>query len=184
MREGKTLAFLLRHDKEALVEGVIDRNGWRDVRDLVTHHGYTIPLLETIVTTDDKGRYEFDKPHTKIRARQGHSIDVDVGLCETVPPITLYHGTAVASIDAIYRDGIKPQSRLYVHLSSDMETAFKVGSRHGKPCAIEIDTVGMIEHGMKFYLSNNGVWLTPFVDKSYIKRVHFQYGGYHKDNVQ
>ena len=169
-KKGKELAFLLRHDKEAFDNGLIDQNGWRNVSELIEKHGYSAELLEEIVETNNKKRYEFNENRTKIRARQGHSINVDVGLSEAEPPAILYHGTSSDVIDAILKEGIKKGSRLYVHLSKDTETATNVGSRHGTPCLLSIDAKKMYEDGVKFYLSNNGVWLTEFVDAKYIKK--------------
>ena len=168
--KGKELAFLLRHDKEAFDNGLINQNGWRNVSELVSDKGYSVDLIEEIVATNNKKRYEFNEDHTKIRARQGHSINVDVGLTETEPPEVLYHGTSNDVIDSIMREGIKRGTRLYVHLSKDKETATSVGLRHGIPVLLTIDAKKMYEDGVKFYLSNNGVWLTEFVDAKYIKK--------------
>ena len=113
--------------------------------------------LEEIVSTNDKQRYEFSDDRKKIRARQGHSIHVDVELQETTPPDVLYHGTAAASVDSIMRQGILKGNRLYVHLSETVETATNVGKRHGTPAILRIDTRRMHEDGMPFYLSHNCV---------------------------
>ena len=124
--------------------------------------------LEEIVETNDKKRYEFSDDKKKIRARQGHSVDVDVELEEKTPPDILYHGTATKFLESIYKNGINSGNRLYVHLSNDEDTAKKVGSRHGTPYVLKIDANKMFNDGNKFYLSNNDVWLTKFVDKKYI----------------
>lgn len=171
--KGKELAFLLRHDKDAYNEGKIDKKGWRSVKDLIQNHGYTKDLLKEIVDTNEKKRYEFDSSGTKIRARQGHSIPVDVDLKETLPPDLLYHGTTGRFLDPIKKEGIISKSRLYVHLSYDQETAKNVGSRHGKPIILVIDSKKMREDGIKFYLSTNDVWLTEKVDPKYIKEIVF-----------
>lgn len=168
--KGKKLSFLLRHDKESYDKGLIDGDGWRNVSELIGQHGYSAELIEEIVETNNKQRYEFNGDHTKIRARQGHSINVDVGLSEAEPPAVLYHGTSSDALDSIFGEGIKKGTRLYVHLSKDKETAITVGSRHGVPCILRIDTKKMYEDGVKFYLSNNGVWLTDYVDVKYIKK--------------
>lgn len=162
--KGKKLSFLLRHDKEY----DFDRNGWRDTSDLIKNHGYTMKELEEIVETNDKKRYEFSDDKKKIRARQGHSINVDVELEEKIPPKILYHGTATRFLESIYKNGINSGSRIYVHLSDNEETAKKVGSRHGTPFVLKINAKKMYDDGIVFYLSNNGVWLTQFVDKKYI----------------
>lgn len=168
--KGKELAFLLRHDKEAFKNGLIDQNGWRNVSELVNDKGYSVDLIEEIVATNNKKRYEFNEDHTKIRARQGHSINVDVELTEAEPPKVLYHGTSTKALESIYKQGILKGERLYVHLSKDEETALKVGSRHGTPYVLKIDSEQMHKDGIKFYLSNNGVWLTDYVDVKYIKK--------------
>ena len=166
IKKGKYLSFLLRHDTEY----TFDENGYREVSDLIKNHGYTRSELEEIVSTNDKQRYEFNKYHTKIRARQGHSIDVNVDLKETTPPDTLYHGTATRFLDSIYKDGIKKMSRNYVQLSQNIETAKEVGARHGSPVILEVNTKQMTIDGIKFYLSNNNVWLTDYVSPDYIKQ--------------
>jgi putative RNA 2'-phosphotransferase len=125
-------------------------------------------LLDDIVKTNNKQRYEYNEDETLIRARQGHSIKVDVNLSESTPPDILYHGTATRFLDSILEKGIVKGNRLYVHLSKDEETATTVGARHGKPYVLKIDAKKMYEDGIKFYLSNNNVWLTDFVDAKYI----------------
>jgi putative RNA 2'-phosphotransferase len=165
---GKQLSFLLRHDSEAFSNGLIDKHGWRKVSELVKDHKYTKDLLDDIVKTNNKQRYEYNEDETLIRARQGHSIKVDVNLSESTPPDILYHGTATRFLDSILEKGIVKGNRLYVHLSKDDETATTVGARHGKPYVLKIDAKKMYEDGIKFYLSNNNVWLTDFVDVKYI----------------
>lgn len=167
INKGKYLAFLLRHDEEAFKNGLIDKHGWRNVSELIKHQGYTKELLEEIVETNNKQRYEFNSNKSKIRARQGHSINVDVELTEMTPPSILYHGTSTKALEAIYSNGITKMGRLYVHLSKDKETALKVGSRHGNPYVLEINAEQMHKDGIKFYLSNNGVWLTEYVEPKY-----------------
>lgn len=165
--KGKELAFLLRHDTKAFENGKIEEDGWREVDELIDR-GFTKDLLDEIVSTDNKQRYEYNKDGTRIRARQGHSIPVDVGLKEVTPPDILYHGTANRFLDSIREKGLIPGSRLYVHLSSDEETAIKVGSRHGKPFVIKVDAAKMVADGHVVYQSNNGVWLTKQVPIEYL----------------
>ena len=121
-KKSKELAFLLRHDTEYK----FDKHGWREVSDLVKNHGYTKDELADIVATDEKGRYEWNDQKTKIRARQGHSINVDVELKLTLAPDKLYHGTSSRFMESIKKSGLLPMSRQYVHLSEDIETAKKV----------------------------------------------------------
>ena len=164
IRKSKRLAFLLRHDEEYQ----FDEHGWREVSDLIANHGYTMELLDEIVETNIKKRYEYSEDKSKIRARQGHSINVDVELKETTPLDMLYHGTAETTVPAILKEGIIKGSRLHVHLSQTEDTAVNVGKRHGKPAVLRIDAKQMSEDGIKIYLSNNGVWLTDYVDAKYV----------------
>lgn len=170
-KSGK-LAFLLRHDNKAFEEGKIDEHGWRRVDELLDL-GFTRPLLEEIVETNNKKRYEFNTDKTKIRARQGHSIPVDVELEKRIPPKYLYHGTTDGVIDSILKEGIKSMNRLYVHLSEDVETAKKVGKRHGGSVVVfQIDSEKMESDGYEFYLSRNNVWLTKHVNPKNLAKLH------------
>ena len=172
------LSLILRHKPETI--GItLDKHGWANVKDLIAginRTGRTIDMktLEEIVRTDSKGRYSFNDNKTFIRANQGHSIPVDVELKEECPPSMLYHGTATRFLDSIKKHGIKPMKRLYVHLSLDFETAIKVGSRHGSSAVLAIDTEQMYKDGAKFYLSENGVWLTKHIDWRYVTNVYFE----------
>ena len=164
IQRSKRLALLLRHDKSY----PFDAHGWREVSDLITNHGYTMDELKEIVATNNKQRYEFSEDMTRIRARQGHSVHVDVELEEKTPPDMLYHGTAKAFLDSIMEKGIVRGNRLYVHLSETVETATNVGQRHGTPIVLVIDAKRMVEDDHHFFLSRNGVWLTDYVDSKYI----------------
>lgn len=161
---GKQLSFLLRHDKNYK----FDEHGYRTVQDLIDNYGYSIEELDDIVETNDKKRYEYNEDKSLIRARQGHSVNVNVDLKEMVPPDILYHGTTTRFYSDILKDGIKKMNRQYVHLSDNYTTAVSVGSRHGSAIVLTIDAKKMTNDGCKFYLSNNGVWLTDYVKPDYI----------------
>lgn len=163
--ESKRLSFLLRHDEEYN----FDQNGWRELNDLIVNHGFSMEDIEAIVLNNNKQRYELNEERTMIRARQGHSVEVDVELKEQVPPAILYHGTAEQYLESITTIGLIRKNRLHVHLSLSIETATKVGSRHGKVVVLKIDAQQMQADGYKFYLSNNGVWLTSEVPVKYIE---------------
>ena len=126
--------------------------------------------LEEIVSTDSKQRYSFNEDKTLIRANQGHSIPVDVELEEKRPPEFLYHGTGEKYVVSIDQIGLIQKSRLYVHLSSDVDTAEKVGQRHGKEVVYQVASGQMHRDGYKFYLSVNNVWLTKEVPTKYLER--------------
>ena len=168
----KYISLILRHKPEVI--GItLDEHGWANVDELIAGitktHQIDMATLERIVAEDEKQRYSFNEDRTLIRANQGHSIPVDVELDEKEPPEFLYHGTGekyVASIDA---QGLVPKSRLYVHLSSDVDTARKVGQRHGKPVIYIVKSGEMYKAGYKFYRSVNGVWLTKNVPVEHLE---------------
>ena len=168
---GRFLSLVLRHNPSAA--GItLDEHGWADVEKLlvgVNRTGRKIDMstLERIVRESNKQRYSFNENHTKIRANQGHSVQVDVKLREVEPPRYLYHGTASRFLPAIQAEGIRKMSRQYVHLSGDFETAMAVGKRHGIPVVITIDAEAMAQDGVTFYRSENGVWLCEHVDPKY-----------------
>jgi len=171
-KTSKFLSYVLRHHPE-LIDLNLDENGWANVDELITKskndsQGFTFEELDEIVQTNDKKRFIFNEDKTRIRANQGHSIDINLALIPQQPPEFLYHGTAESNIESILEKGIEKRSRQHVHLSQDKETATKVGMRHGKPIILTINTQKMFDDGIEFYLSENNVWLTDFVDAKYI----------------
>ena len=169
----KYISLILRHKPETI--GItLDEHGWANVDELINGiaktHEMNMDILEEIVRTDEKQRYSFNDDKTKIRANQGHSIQVDVELEEKAPPEILWHGTGEKFTSFIDAQGLIPKSRLYVHLSKDKETAEKVGSRHGKPVLYIVKAMEMYRDGYKFYLSKNGVWLTKEVPVKYLEK--------------
>ena len=168
------ISLILRHKPEVI--GItIDEHGWANVEELIqgiakNNPGFNKEILEEIVQTDNKQRYSFNDDKILIRANQGHSIPVDVELEEKEPPKILYHGTGEKYIASIDQNGLIPKSRLYVHLSKDVETAKAVGKRHGKEVVYSINSEQMYKDGYKFYLSKNGVWLTKRVPVKYVMK--------------
>ncbi|NDW10180.1 RNA 2'-phosphotransferase [Dysgonomonas sp. 520] len=171
-RIGKFLSLVLRHNPETI--GIeLDKNGWANVQELIEKckkHRYHFSMddLIEIVETNDKKRYSFSEKRNKIRASQGHSIAIDLALTPVEPPELLYHGTATRFLSSIMEQGVIKGSRQRVHLSKDKETATKVGARHGKPAILTIMSGKMYKDGILFYQSDNGVWLTDYVDTKYI----------------
>jgi len=172
-KASKMLSLVLRHKPEA-ISITLNKNGWALVSDLVLgmgKHGHSITMLELeeIVASDNKQRFSFNADRTKIRANQGHSIEVDLELEEQQPPDLLYHGTAYDFLDRIVREGLKRMNRQFVHLSLNKETALKVGRRHGKAVVLEVNAKQMCVDGFKFYISENGVLLINAVPFKYLR---------------
>lgn len=165
----KFISFVLRHEPGS-VGIVLDSQGYVEIKQLVRamrKDGLTESLLREIVAEDEKQRYTISG--NKIRAAQGHSFPVDLGLKPVEPPVLLYHGTASKNVDSIRKEGLHPRSRLQVHLSSNVETALAVGSRHGHPVLITIDAQRMFNDGLKFFQADNGVWLVNGVPPNYMR---------------
>lgn len=172
IRYSKFLSLVLRHQPEVI--GIeLDAGGWAEVDQLIhgaNRKGYSfdLELLKEIVDTNDKKRFAFNEDGSKIRASQGHSRGVDLGLFPQKPPEELYHGTATRYWASIQEKGLIKGRRQHVHLSSDLKTAGKVGIRHGKLLVLRVDSRRMHQEGHEFYLSQNGVWLTDRVPMEFL----------------
>lgn len=169
----KFLSLVLRHQPE-LIGVKLDEQGWVNVEELLTRaraHGNTISreVLEYVVDTNSKKRFAFSDYKQFIRASQGHSVEVELGYEPKMPPGLLYHGTAKRFVGAILKTGLEKRSRQHVHLSSDTETAIKVGQRHGEPVIFQVLAAEMHQNGYQFFLSANGVWLTNDVPVRFLK---------------
>jgi putative RNA 2'-phosphotransferase len=170
----KFLSLILRHSPQTIHLNM-DKNGWVNIDELIHNANkyrnicLTIDLIRIIVENNDKQRFIISNDGEKIRANQGHSITVDLGLESKTPPEVLYHGTASHFLDSIMKDGLKPMKRQCVHLSKTEEIALTVGKRHGKPIVLYINAKDMHKEGYKFYLSENKIWLVDKVPVKYIK---------------
>lgn len=171
-RDSKFLARVLRHEPD-LINIRLDREGWVQVDELLRKlkqagRKRSRDQLRQIVDTNDKRRFTLSLDGRRLRAAQGHSINVDLALPAIAPPDTLYHGTASQNLDKIFEGGLNAGRRRQVHLSSDPETATRVGRRHGKPVVLRIDAGKIHADGCAFFLSDNGVWLTYSVPAEYL----------------
>jgi putative RNA 2'-phosphotransferase len=170
----KFLSLVLRHKPETIGIG-LDQNGWTNVDELIAKaNNYGIKLdkkiLNHIVETNAKKRFVFNENFEKIRASQGHSVDIELGYINQKPPEMLYHGTGEKSVQSILEAGLEKRGRQHVHLSGDIETAVKVGQRHGKPVVFKILAEKMYLDKFEFFLSDNGVWLTENVPAKYLQK--------------
>lgn len=163
----KFLSFVLRHKPDA-IDLTLDSQGWASIDELIERGNATGTQfdredLQHVVETSDKKRFSVSADGLRIRAAQGHSVTVELGLSPQEPPSVLYHGTATRFVESILSEGLKPQDRQHVHLSIDEATAQRVGQRHGKPVILKIEALRMHAKGFKFFLADNGVWLTDQV---------------------
>ncbi|MYW44636.1 RNA 2'-phosphotransferase [Streptomyces sp. SID161] len=170
VKVSKYLSRHLRHQPERI--GLTpDHGGWVEIDTLIgaaAAHGFrfTRDELDHVVATNDKQRFVIDGD--RIRASQGHSIEVDLGLPPTPPPPHLYHGTVTRNLAAVQAEGLLPMTRHAVHLSADRETATRVGARRGRPVVLTVDSGAMHRDGHVFHVSANGVWLTAAVPPRYL----------------
>jgi len=177
-RFSKLLSYILRHNPTDY-DIKLDSQGWTPVKVLLKNINtrrankertpYTVEQLREVVATNDKQRFSFDSTGTKIRANQGHSIDIKIKYDERTPPEFLYHGTVGDFLSGIFSKGLVKGGRTHVHLSADVETAAKVGGRRGKPVILSVRAEDMTRDGFKFYLSPNNVWLAEHVPPEYIE---------------
>ncbi|KRP92715.1 MULTISPECIES: RNA 2'-phosphotransferase [Bradyrhizobium] len=168
----KFLSLVLRHQPET-IGLVLDSHGWASIDDLIAKANaagtkFGRDDLLRVVAESDKKRFSLSPGTDRIRAAQGHSVSVELGLAPQEPPSILYHGTATRFVEAILSEGLKPQARQQVHLSSDEATAQRVGQRHGKPHIFKVDAGSMHAKGFKFFRAENGVWLTDHVPPEFL----------------
>lgn len=167
----KSVSFWLRHKPEK-IGLTLNKGGWADVKELIEKAQVEIAFdfndLKEVVKNCDKQRFSFSEDFCSIRANQGHTVKVDIAFKEIVAPPVLYHGTVEQFVESIKKKGLLPMKRHHVHLSKDIETATKVGARRGKPVILSIDAKTMQDYGYRFFISENGVYLTDSVPKRYI----------------
>lgn len=173
IKTSKRMAMWLRHNPAA-IGLTMDSAGWVAVDELLRQarahgRGFSRAALDEVVAGNNKQRFEFDGAGTRIRARQGHSVEVELGYPAAEPPALLYHGTAQAQVAAILHEGVRPMSRHAVHLSVDVDTARNVGGRHGKPVVLDVDAAAMHAAGHEFQVTGNGVWLVAAVPAEFLR---------------
>ena len=175
VKVSKFLSLHLRHEPGRLGLGLAP-GGWVGVDELLeacARKGFDVSRaeLEEVVARNDKRRFSFDETGARVRANQGHSVEVDLQLAPATPPAVLYHGTGERSVGAILAGGLHRMSRHHVHLSADAETARRVGTRHGRPVVFEVEAARMHADGHVFHVSANGVWLVESVPTEYLRRL-------------
>ncbi|MFO0939948.1 MAG: RNA 2'-phosphotransferase [Pirellulales bacterium] len=172
-RISKFLSLVLRHQPETI--GItLDDAGWTSVEELLTamqlhRQAITREILDHVVASNDKQRFAFSQDGLMIRARQGHSVEVELGYESAQPPEFLLHGTPTAAVESIRREGLKKMKRHHVHMHSDESTAKSVGARRGSPVILRICAQKMASEGFEFFVTANDVWLTDHVPARFIE---------------
>jgi putative RNA 2'-phosphotransferase len=175
IKRGRKLSLLLRHQPD-LLKLKMNSEGWVELNELIDawgakdwSPGINLDVLKRLVDENDKKRYTLDLENSRIRARQGHSVSIDLGLEPVIPPEKLFHGTVSKFLESIKVDGLIKGRRQHVHLSLDLKTANKVGQRRGKPVILSVNSEAMHHQGFKFYLSDNDVWLAEAIPAEFIE---------------
>lgn len=171
-KTSKFLSYILRHRPDEIGLN-LDPAGWVDISVLIEKANakgkrLSQELLRLVVETNDKQRFAISEDGLRIRANQGHSIEVELALEPRTPPVALLHGTAERFMDAIRAEGLCKMNRHHVHLTESEQIARSVGARYGKPVLLNIDAATMHAEGFEFLQSHNGVWLTDHVPYSFI----------------
>lgn len=174
----KFISLVLRHKPDA-ANVTVDEGGYVNTNELIegildSGRYIDLELLDYIVDTDKKLRYSYNEDKSKIRANQGHSINVDLGLIELEPPNILYHGTSNKFINSIMSEGLIKKERHHVHLSSSIEEAFEVAKRRKNPILLRINSKDMFNNNYSFFTSKNNVWLTNNVPSKYVEIADFK----------
>jgi putative RNA 2'-phosphotransferase len=171
-RLSKFLSLVLRHKPEQ-IGLALDEQGWVDFAVLLqaleqTDLNTSREELLAMIAANDKQRFSYDPRADRIRAAQGHSVEVSLGYSPLEPPAKLYHGTVDRFLGSIRSQGLIPGSRHHVHLSSDVDTATRVGGRRGTAVILTINSGAMHREGINFFKSDNGVSLCDHVPPRYI----------------
>jgi putative RNA 2'-phosphotransferase len=162
----KKLSWLLRHGAgETGIE--MDAAGWVSIADVlrVLHMGRA--ALEDAVENNNKSRLEVRG--ARIRACQGHSLagmpvtqealEASWELVDGADPV--WHGTRIAAISGIAREGILPGQRTHVHLAEAIDST--VGKRAGVDLMLEVSPARLQARGILLHRSPNGVILARTV---------------------
>ncbi|MBX5186464.1 RNA 2'-phosphotransferase [Rhizobium sp. NZLR5] len=150
----KFMSYVLRHAPDA-AGLTLDAEGWvsLDALEKAVASKYDVSRADIVEIVENNPKKRFTLADNRIRANQGHSVEVDLALNPVEPPAALYHGTSLTNWQAIEREGLKKMQRHHVHLSADVET---------------VDAARMFSEGHSFFVSDNGVWLAESVPVQYL----------------
>lgn len=170
----KFLSRILRHDPGS-VGLALDEGGWCEIDRLASamtdaRSPVTPDEIHHVAASCPKRRFAVSDDGLRIRANQGHSLaEVELGYEPRTPPDMLYHGTAVRSLEAIRREGLRPMSRRHLHLFETPDTPQEVARRHGPPALLVVEASRMHATGHSFYHAPNGVWLADAVPPEFLR---------------
>jgi putative RNA 2'-phosphotransferase len=141
VRLSRLLALVLRHRPEevglslnaggfapleAVGQAIAGQPGWESL---------TVADVAAVAEADPR-RYEVRDG--MIRARYGHTVTVEQPGEVAVPPEWLYLGGSPASAAELPAEGLRPQTRQHVHLSTTPGLAREVGQRHASDAVVVV----------------------------------------------
>ncbi len=170
------LSLLLRHAPET-VGLTVNSAGWANVDELIrrcVHSAVplTRKLIGEVLAHHPTCAFELSADSRHIRAKGGHSVPVDVGLLVSIPPTTMYHGTATRFLASIRSHGLVPRHTKHLYVSPIREIALAIAARHGDPVALRLDVNELVRDGFNFYVTAQDEWMTSHVPPRYIDFGH------------
>lgn len=172
----KVLSFALRHQPEEFGLNT-DERGFVPLNELVLAlqerpKWIDITEEEILNIVDGGEKQRFEVRDGLIRARYGHSFDVQPASEPVEPPERLYHGTPRRAVPVVMDDGLRSMRRRFVHLSKSHDTARQVGERRDpNSIVIEILAKEAHENGVKFYCATDEIYLCENVPPPYLREL-------------
>lgn len=176
-RIGKEASRLLRHCSHELSSG-LDAEGWADLDDLVATVAQNLNLpaedkhdVRAVLESEANQRHETSGD--RIRAKYGHSGSLGVNYVASRPPTELFHASPEVNLSAILNEGLMPQSRQYVHMSTNIDMAKRRAQHHRSGLAVlVVDAEAAVrESGIEFYSPDGEIWLAKHVPAKHIRIV-------------
>ena len=170
-RLGRFISGALRHFPDDLGLAM-NQHGWVDLDVLcdamrTRYKWANKDKLLSIIESDEKGRYEIQG--RKIRARYGHSVNVDLDYPENTLP-ELYYGASREELDILLEKGIKPMKQRYVHLSTTSEKALEVANIHtDDPILILIKAQEAQSDGITMLSATDNIVLSEEISPEYLE---------------
>jgi putative RNA 2'-phosphotransferase len=174
IRISRLMSLILRHQPAQF--GVwLDAEGYTTMPELVRALRRSYPDASSddvhrVIATIEPDKARFSLAGTDVRANYGHSLRERIEQPRVLPPPILLHGTSEDAARAILAEGIRPMRRQYVHLTTNLELATRVGGRHGKPRVLEVEALRASEAGVAFFRANDAFWLADRVPAEFVRR--------------
>jgi len=173
IRLSRALSHALRHVSRQHKDGA-EEQGWIAIDDLLealrqekAWRNIKRSDLEEMVTKSGKLRFEIQNDLIRSLTSSNHGEKSSKHAAR--PPSILYHGADAALAGRIRVQGLIPESRRYIHLSTSSQDAVETGQGHsGRAIILKIDAARASDSGVQFYEDNNHTWLAEAVPPEFI----------------